>query len=205
MNDKPFAPATDRNSQPILKVLRQEFADATSILEIGSGTGQHAVCFAADMPHLTWQTSDVKENHAGIHLWLDDVNLVNVLAPLELDVLVDDRPAQSYDGVFSSNTAHIMSWGAVEKMFSIVSYVLPACGLFVLYVPFRENGEFNTASNSDFHDSLRQRDAAMGLRHIEALDELATGGGMQRVRNYAMPANNQIAVWQKEVHRDDHS
>jgi hypothetical protein len=151
------------------------------------------------MPKLIWQTSDVKENHAGIHAWLDDAKLPNVLPPLELDVLVNDHPAQNYDAVFAANTAHIMSMAAVEKMFSLVQEVLGPGGLFVLYGPFRENGDFNTASNANFHRSLQQRDPAMGIRHIETLDKLAAAGRMRRLRSYAMPANNQLVVWQKEV------
>jgi len=197
MNDKPFAPATERNSQPILDVLRTEFARASSILEIGSGTGQHAVFFGSELEHCTWQTSDVAVNHAGIRFWLDESALLNVLQPLALDVLADDPPAETYDGVFSANTAHIMSFAAVEKMFSIVSNVLVDGGLFVLYGPFRQDREFNTTSNADFHRSLRRRDPPMGIRHIEDLDELAVQGGMERERFYAMPANNHIAVWQK--------
>ncbi len=197
MNDKPFAPATERNSQPILGVLRTEFARASSILEIGSGTGQHTVAFAAELSQIVWQASDVAENQAGIRAWLHEAKLPNVLQPLVLDVLVDELPTETYDGVFSANTAHIMSFVAVEKMFSIVNNVLVADGLFVLYGPFRQGGEFNTTSNADFHRSLRQRDPAMGIRHIEDLDELAAQGGMERERLYAMPANNHIAVWQK--------
>jgi cyclopropane fatty-acyl-phospholipid synthase-like methyltransferase len=198
MNNRPFSPATERNSRSVLAILRRELADASSILEIGSGTGQHAVLFAAEMPHLVWQTSDVKENLAGIRAWLEDTELPNALAPLELDVLINDSLAQMYDGVFSANTAHIMSQGAVEKMFALAGNVLDVGGVFVLYGPFRQNGEFNTVSNADFHRSLRQRDAAMGIRHIEALDDLAARGQLERVRYYAMPANNQIAVWRKE-------
>lgn len=197
MNDKPFAPATERNSQPILDVLRTEFARASSILEIGSGTGQHAVFFGSELAHSTWQTSDVAANHAGIQSWLHESALPNVLQPLALDVLVDDPPAETYDGVFSANTAHIMSYAAVEKMFAIVGNVLLDGGSFILYGPFRQNGKFNATSNADFHRSLRQRDPAMGIRHIEDLDELAAQGGMERVRLYAVPANNHIAVWRK--------
>jgi len=201
MNDKPFAPATERNSRPVLAVLRQEFADASSVLEIGSGTGQHAVHFAANLPQLVWQSSDVKENHAAICAWLNDAQLPNTLDPLELDVLVNECPTQDYDAVFSANTAHIMSMAAVEKMFSLVGDILIDRGLFVLYGPFRQNGKFNTTSNADFHRSLQQRDPEMGIRHLENLDELAQRGSMHRVRCYAMPANNSIVVWQKEVKR----
>lgn len=197
MNDKPFAPASERNSQPILDVIRDEFLGLQSILEVGSGTGQHAVCFAAELAQLTWQTSDIEANHAGIKAWLRDAGLPNTRDPLSLDVLRDKMPTDNYDGVFSANTAHIMSFAAVEKMFSIVSAVLHDAGVFALYGPFRIGGEFNSSSNARFHHSLRQQDAEMGIRHLEDLDRLAEAGGLQRTRLYAMPANNQLVVWIK--------
>ena len=197
MNDKPFAPATERNKDAILRVLREEFRNCSSVLEIGSGTGQHAVHFAAELAHLTWQTSDVAENHAGIRAWLRDAALQNVVDPLVLDVCTADVPQQKYDGVFSANTAHIMGLAAVEKMFALVGSSLSDDGVFVLYGPFRQEGEFNAPSNARFHESLRQNDARMGVRHLEDLDRLAAAGGMRRSRLYAMPANNQIVTWKK--------
>jgi len=198
MRDKPFAPATERNSQPILGVIREEFRNLDTVLEIGSGTGQHAICFAAEFGHLTWQTSDVVENHAGIQAWLHDAELANVIAPLALDVLTTERLATNYDGVFSANTAHIMGFDAVEKMFELVSSMLNDHGIFVLYGPIRQDGVFDAPSNAEFHRSLRQRDPDMGIRHLEDLDDIARRGAMRRVRLYAMPANNHIAVWVKD-------
>jgi cyclopropane fatty-acyl-phospholipid synthase-like methyltransferase len=197
MSEKPFAPSSDRNKVPILEVLRHEFQKAESVLEIGSGTGQHAVYFAADLTHLKWQTSDVAENHDDIHAWLHEANLHNVQDPLKLNVLEDTVPDTTYDGIFSANTAHIMSFRAVRKMFEIASDVLHDAGRFVLYGPFRQDGEFNTESNENFHKSLRQRDPQMGIRHLEELDQVAAKGVLNRVRLYAMPANNHIAVWTK--------
>ena len=198
MSGKPLAPATERNSRPILDVLRVEFRDLETVLEIGSGTGQHAVYFGAELGYLSWQTSDVRENHAGIQAWLRDAGLHNVREPLDLDVLTAEPLTTGFDGVFSANTAHIMSFKAVEKMFSLLNSVLGANGVFVLYGPFRQNGEFNSASNADFHKSLRQRDSDMGIRDLEDLDHLASEGGMQRARLYALPANNHIVVWVKD-------
>lgn len=198
MIDKPFAAATERNSQPILGVIRHEFAAARTILEIGSGTGQHAVCFGAALDHLTWQTSELEENHAGIHAWLNEAGLDNVRAPLLLDVRSVSTLPDSFDGVFSANTAHIMSFAAVEKMFSLVSTVLNRAGSFCLYGPFRRDGDFGAPSNQEFHKSLRDRDEKMGIRHIEDLDRLAAAGGMHRSSLFAMPANNFLAVWKKE-------
>jgi hypothetical protein len=110
-----------------------------------------------------------------------------------------------YDAAFSANTAHIMSIAAVEKMFALVADALRISGVFCLYGPFRQGGEFDTCSNAEFHKSLRSQDAAMGIRHLEDLDQFAATGGMRRERLYAMPANNLIVVWQKsgESQNDD--
>jgi len=205
MTKKPFAPPTGRNCQPILDVLRNEFRHANSVLEIGSGTGQHAVAFAAELGHLVWQTSDLDENHEAIRAWLTDAALPNLREPLSLDVRTAAMDGTVYDAAFSANTAHIMSIAAVEKMFALVADALRFSGVFCLYGPFRQAGEFNTCSNAEFHTSLRSQDAAMGIRHLEDLDQFAATGGMRRDRLYAMPANNLIVVWQKsgESHDDD--
>ena len=197
MTNKPFSEYAERNGGPILDVLRNEFASSSSVLEIGSGTGQHAARFAAALPHLAWQTSDRDENHDGINAWAEDSALVNLHPPLSLDVLTAEISPASYEAVYSSNTAHIMGIAAVEKMFTLVGRALSESGVFCLYGPFRQGGEFNTSSNAAFHESLRSRDSEMGIRHIEYLDELGQIHGLLRVRLYAMPANNHIAVWVK--------
>ena len=197
MTDRPFAGYAERNGGPILDVLRDEFSTREKVLEIGSGTGQHAVQFAQALTHLQWQTSDRDENHDGINAWVEHAAAANLLPPLSFDVLTADVSEASYDAVFSSNTAHIMSIQAVERMFALVGQALMSCGVFCLYGPFRQGGEFNTSSNAAFHESLRSRDSAMGIRHLEFLDELGQMHDLQRVRLYAMPANNHIAVWEK--------
>lgn len=198
MTAKRLAPATERNSQPILDILQHEFELCHSVLEIGSGTGQHAVAFASVLNHLVWQTSDRDENHDSILAWMSEAALPNVREPLSLDVLTATMPQSSYDAVFSANTAHIMSAAAVDKMFDLVGRVLGDRGVFCLYGPFKQNGEFNTPSNAEFDRSLRSRDPDMGIRDLEALDKLAAEGGMHRVRIYAMPANNHLLVWVKQ-------
>ena len=198
MTDKPFSEYADRNGSPILEVLRSELSACTKILEIGSGTGQHAARFAKELPHLRWQTSDLDDNHDGIRAWVTGSGLENLLPPISLDVQRDSLPAGFSDGVYSSNTAHIMSFESVRKMFALVGNILNGCGVFCLYGPFRQGGEFNTASNATFDASLRARNPDMGIRDIESLDELAEEQGMKRVRLYAMPANNHIAVWRGE-------
>lgn len=195
MTEPPFAEYAQRNGPPILEVLRSEFRNATDVLEIGSGTGQHAVTFAAAMPGLRWQTSDLADNHAGINAWIDAAGLDDVLRPLSLDVRTEAVNAASYDAVFSANTAHIMGIDAVRRMFSVVGEALRADGVFCLYGPFRIAGTFNTESNARFDASLRERDATMGIRDLEALDDFGARCGLQRQRLYAMPSNNHIAVW----------
>ncbi|MDH5501392.1 MAG: class I SAM-dependent methyltransferase [Gammaproteobacteria bacterium] len=197
MPEKPYSEYAERNAGPILEVLRNEFAACRRVLEIGSGTGQHAVRFARDLPHLKWQTSDRRENHSGIESWVNAAELPNLLPPLALDVLTDADPAGSWDAVFSANTAHIMSVAAVERMFAIVGRLLADGGVFCLYGPFRQGDKFNTESNAAFHETLRSRDPEMGIRHLEALDDFGIANDLVRVRLYAMPANNHLAVWIK--------
>ena len=199
MIDKPFAESAERNGPAILDVLQDEFSSASRVLEIGSGTGQHAVRFAATLDYLHWQTSDIDENHDGINAWVQSSGLNNLFPPLSLDVRSASLPDNSYDAVFSANTAHIMSFRSVEKMFSLIGRTLKSGGVFCLYGPFRQAGDFNTRSNADFHESLRSRDNAMGIRDLEALDQFAVTNGMVRRRLYTMPANNHLAVWKKEA------
>lgn len=194
---KPFAESCEQNKWPILEVLQTEFASVTRVLEIGSGTGQHAVFFAGQLPHLLWQTSDVVEHHAGIHAWLDEADLANVRAPLQLDVRHDAWPAESYDGVFSANTTHIMGWPEVEAMFAGIGSVLEPGGRFCLYGPFNYGGKYTSESNARFDQWLKARDPKSGVRDFEELNRLATAAGMRRSQDYAMPANNRTLVWIK--------
>jgi len=197
MLDKPFSEYSERNGGPILEVLKLEFSNCLAVLEIGSGTGQHAVRFASALPNLSWQTSDLDDNHDGIDAWITDAKLSNLLKPISLDVRTADVIVESFDGVYSANTAHIMSLEAVIRMFSLVAKALRDGGVFCLYGPFRQGGEFNAASNAAFDESLRSRDANMGIRDIETLDDLGAEHGLRRVNVYAMPANNHIVVWKK--------
>lgn len=198
MTDKPFSVYAQRNGAPILDVLMREFSDAKTVLEIGSGTGQHAVQFADALPQLRWQSSDLEENCAGISAWQRSAGLANLLEPLSLDVRSTVLPDAEYDAVFSANTAHIMSLECVVSMFALVGTVLKDEGKFCLYGPFRYDGRFNAASNAEFHRTLRSRDSSMGIRDLEVLDELGSSNRLTRRSLYAMPANNYIVVWQKE-------
>lgn len=182
---------------PILSVLKRYFSDAKTVLEIGSGTGQHAVFFAEQLPHLIWISSDQAEYHAGIKLWLDEAKHTNLQGPLLLDVNQKDWPLNQIDAIFSANTVHIMGWSSVEKMFAGIGRVLDKQGYFCLYGPFNYNGQFSSESNAHFDVWLKQRDSLSGVRDFEALQSLAEQAGLKLIEDVAMPANNRILVWQK--------
>jgi cyclopropane fatty-acyl-phospholipid synthase-like methyltransferase len=197
MSDKPFAPACERNRDPILAVLRTHFADRKRVLEIGSGTGQHAVYFAAALPHLVWQTSDVPENLPGIRMWLDEAHLPNTPAPIELDVGGAAWPNGPYDALFSANTLHIMSWPEVEQFFAHIARIATPDAKLAIYGPFNYGGEFTSASNAAFDESLKSRAPHMGIRDAGAVDALARDAGFALVDDVEMPANNRTLVWQR--------
>ena len=197
MSDKPFAESCEQNREPILAVLREVFADRSRVLEIGSGTGQHAVYFAPELPHLAWQTADVPAHHAGIGLWLAEAGLPNVLPPVALDVNASDWHGGRYDAVFSANTLHIMSWPEVERFFEGVGRVLEPGGVLAVYGPFNYHGRFTSESNARFDAWLKARDPASGVRDFEAVDALARAQGLVLQRDYAMPANNRTLVWRR--------
>ena len=205
--DKPFSPACERNREPILAVLREHFADTRHVLEIGSGTGQHAVHFAAAMPWMTWQCSDRAEHLPGIRAWLDEAALPNTPAPLEVDVDTGPWPhaagGERFDAIFSANTLHIMGWPSVERFFAGVDTVLAADGTLAVYGPFNHGGRFTSDSNREFDGWLRARDPASGIRDFEAVDALARGVGLVLQADVAMPANNRCVVWRRGKGRRD--
>jgi hypothetical protein len=193
---RPYSPACDRNRDPILTVLREHFADRRRVLEIGSGTGQHAAYFARALPHLHWQASDVAENLADIRAWLDAEALPNTAAPLELDVN-GEWPAAVFDAAFSANTLHIMSWADVGRLFAGLNAVLATDATLAIYGPFNYGGRFTSESNAAFDRSLRARAAHMGIRDFEAVGGLAEAIGFRLVADVAMPANNRTLIWKR--------
>jgi SAM-dependent methyltransferase len=186
---KPYSEASGRNREPILAVLKRVFRDRRAVLEIGSGTGQHAAYFTAQLSHLAWQASDVAEHLPGIRLW--------GMEPVELDV-DGPWPAVEADAVFSANTVHIMSWPQVERMFEGVARLLPPGGLFVLYGPFHHGGGATSESNARFDAMLRGRDPASGVREFEHIRALAGRYGLVFLEDNAMPANNRLLVFKKK-------
>ena len=173
------------------------FADRRHALEIGSGTGQHAVHFAAAMPWLTWQCSDVAEHQPGIRAWLDEAALPNTPAPIELDVARGPWPTARFDAVFSANTLHIMGWPEVEAFLAGLGAVLADAATVVVYGPFNYGGTYTSHSNREFDGWLRARDPRSGIRDFEAVDALARGVGLDLVEDVAMPANNRCLVWRR--------
>ena len=184
---RPYSEACERNCEPILAVLKRVFRKSRKVLEIGSGTGQHAAFFSAALPHLAWQASDVAEHLDGIRVW--------GVETIELDV---DQPWPDVDGdaVFSANTAHIMSWPQVERMFAGMAG-MPSFAVLCLYGPFSYGGSHTSDSNRRFDAMLRAGDPASGIRDFEAICALAERCGLLFVEDNAMPANNRLLVFRK--------
>ena len=193
---KPHSEPCERNKGPILEVLRQHFAGRRRVLEIGSGTGQHAVHFAGALPGLTWQTSDLEPNLAGIRLWIAEARLPNLKPPIALDVF-GPWPDAQFDAVFTANTLHIMSWVGVRALFAALPAILEEGGVFAAYGPFKYGGAFTSASNAAFDAWLRQRSPQSGIRDFEAVDALARSSGMALLEDRPMPANNRALLWRR--------
>ena len=194
---KPFSESCEQNKQPILTVLKRYLLNVKTLLEIGSGTGQHAVFFAGHFPSLTWMASDQLNYHDGIQKWLKESALSNIRGPVLLDVNQKNWPLDKMDAIFSANTVHIMSWSSVENLFSGIGDVLIEGGVFCLYGPFNYNGKFSSESNARFDLWLKQRDPMSGVRDFEALQLLAKKAGLEFVEDIEMPANNRILIWKK--------
>jgi SAM-dependent methyltransferase len=189
--------AADRNKGPILQVIAKEFAHTHRVLEIGSGTGQHAVHFAAHLPHISWQPTDTGDFLPTLRERIRMEGSPNLREVIELDVRVQPWPVDLFDGIFSANTLHIMSWSSVQDLFRGVGKVLGKAGVLCIYGPFRYGGRYTTESNAEFDELLRGRDPESGLRDAEAVDALARQQGLVLAADHSMPANNQLIVWKR--------
>ncbi len=195
---KPHAPSCDRNRDPILAVIRPELAQARRVLELGSGTGQHAVHFAAAMPHLRWQTTErTPEQLDGIHQWLAEAALPNTPPPVVLDVAAPQWPEASLqaDAVFTANTLHYMPWPSVQALFAHLPQALAPGACLIAYGPFRIDGQHTSASNVQFDQWLAGVDPRFAVRDLTEVDALARAIGLQQVARHPMPANNVTVVW----------
>ena len=193
---KPYSEACARNREPILEVLQRHFAERRRVLEIGSGTGQHAVHFAAAMPHLSWQTSERPAHLAGLQPWLEEAALANLPPPLALDV-AGPWPAARFDAVFTANTLHIMSWTHVCALFAALPDVLAPEAVLAVYGPFNYGGTFTSPSNAAFDQWLKKRSSDSGVRDFEAVDALARSAGLALIEDCAMPAHNRTLLWRR--------
>jgi hypothetical protein len=198
MTALPCSLACERNREPILACIAPVFARASRVVEIGSGTGQHAVWFATRLPHLAWVTTDLPANHDGIRAWITESGASNVEGPLALDATQEPWPdIGSADAAFSANTAHIMPEPAVVAMFEGLGTRLPAGAPFCLYGPFMEHGRHTSQSNMHFDAGLRAQGTGMGVRDLAWLLQVGAlaGFGLEKVE--PMPANNRVLVWRR--------
>ena len=194
---KQFSESCVQNQNPILNVIKPLLVNASTVLEIGSGTGQHAVFFAEQMPHLAWQASDQTQYLPSVNAWINEAGLDNLPGAIELDVTepwIDTK----VEAIFSANTAHIMSWEMVVDFFNGVGRSLDTDGIFILYGPFNYNGQYTSQSNANFDLWLKGRDPRSAIRDFEALNQLAQKSGLSLVADYVMPANNRILHWVKK-------
>lgn len=196
---KPFAESSVQNREPIFSVIKPHLESKQSLLEIGSGTGQHAVYFASELLNLHWQTSELPEHHQGIEMWLDEAALPNVQSPVALDVCNTEhwQNLPAYDAIYTANTLHIMSAGHVKCLFENLAEHLKKEGLFIAYGPFNYAGSYTSESNQHFDGWLKQRDPESGIRDFEWLQEMAELKGMTLVDDVAMPANNRTLIWRR--------
>jgi cyclopropane fatty-acyl-phospholipid synthase-like methyltransferase len=194
--NKPFSQACENNKTAILSLLVDTFRESKTVLEVGSGTGQHAVYFAPHMPWLSWQTSDVHLNHQGISQWLKAYPAGNLLHPIELN-LNHNWPIEKIDAIYTANTLHIVSWPLVQAFFSGVSQHLNQQGTLCIYGPFNYQGKYTSESNAGFDIWLKERDSDSAIRDIEAIIALAENAGLSLENDHPMPANNRLLVFKK--------
>lgn len=202
-SELPFSAACARNRDPILAILRDAFRDRREVLEIGSGTGQHAVYFAAAMSWLHWQPTDRAAWLPGLRARIALEGPANLLAPLELDVAQRDWPPAPrgaegrWDAAFSANTLHIMSCSRVEACFAGLGRMLAPAARLAIYGPFRYAGRYTSESNARFDAELQARDPASGIRDAEWIDGLAAAQDLEPIADHTMPANNQLRIWRR--------
>ncbi len=192
-----FAPACERNKVPILSVLRGILQGRHNVLEIGSGTGQHASYFSRHLPHVRWQPSDLPDQLASINAYRQKSGLSNLLEPIGLDLRCTDWPVVNADAVVCINCVHIVSWALVTNLFAGSAKLLPAGGVLFVYGPYRYSHRPLETSNENFDRWLKQRDGHSGIRDFDAVNELALQNGLQLENDRPMPANNRSIWWCK--------
>jgi cyclopropane fatty-acyl-phospholipid synthase-like methyltransferase len=190
--------AAERNKEPILQVVAPVLSQTHRVLEIGSGTGAHALLFSARLPHLSWQPSDTGDYLPALRERLRREGGANLLLVVELDVRRHPWPVSEVDAIYSANTLHIMSWSSVHDFFKGVGHALTRPGLLCIYGPFRYGARYTSDSNAKFDEFLQHRDPDSGLRDAYEVDRLAREQGLELMADHAMPANNQLRVWRRQ-------
>ncbi len=194
--EKPYALSCDKNSEPILEVLKKYLTGYKSLLEVGAGTGQHAIFMAPHFPEMTWTLADLADRHEGIQMWLKDFPRSNVKGPVEYEVGQDSFPEGNFDSVFTANTLHIMSWNNCLQLFDDLES-LPEESLFMVYGAFKYNGAFTTESNEKFESWIQERFPQGGIRDFEVVVEDLKKRRFLLVEDHEMPANNQFLIFKK--------
>jgi cyclopropane fatty-acyl-phospholipid synthase-like methyltransferase len=196
--EKPYSVACDRNKEPILEVLKNTILPSDRrLLEIGAGSGQHAVYLAPFFPQLEWFPTDLSSNLAGMNLWLNEARIPNIQKPLRLDVSKDDFPKLKFDVVFTANTFHIMHWKDCKALMKLLGHRLREGSRAIIYGPFKYNNEFTSESNAAFDASLKERDPLSGIRNFEDVTNNMSKNGFELVHDYEMPANNRTLVFNR--------
>ncbi|MBO1925961.1 DUF938 domain-containing protein [Thiomicrorhabdus sp. 6S2-11] len=198
--NKPFSQSCEENKHVILESITPYLRDKKSVLEIASGTGQHAIHFTEQLNHLSWQTSDLIESHSGICQWLEEAQIDNIISPIELNVSEPEQwPKTQFDAVFSANSFHIMAKQNIVDLFEHLPQVLARKATLMIYGPFNYNGRFTSDSNARFNDWLKQRNPNSGIKDFEWCDQLAEQAGLTLINDIEMPQNNRILVWQNTL------
>jgi cyclopropane fatty-acyl-phospholipid synthase-like methyltransferase len=196
--DKPFSPACERNKDPILNVLKEIITkDDRRLLEVGAGSGQHAVYFAPHFPQVEWYPTDVAANLMGMKLWFKEYNIPNIRPPIRLEVGKDELPKLKFDVVFTANTFHIMNWKECKSLMKMFGGRLREGSRVVIYGPFKYDGEFTSESNAEFDLQLKARDPLSGIRSFEDVNNTMIKNGFELVVDEDMPANNQMLVYSR--------
>lgn len=195
---KHVAPAAERNAEPIRAVLERALPPRGLVLEVASGSGQHAAHMARAFPQLTWQPSDPDPGaQDSIAAWRDEADLANLLPPVELDVTREPWPIAAADAIVCINMIHIAPWQAALALFGGAGRLLPEGGLLYLYGPYRFHGAFTAPSNAAFDASLRARDPAWGVRDLDDIQPAAAAAGLHLEETVAMPANNHSLLFRR--------
>jgi hypothetical protein len=197
MQVKPFSQACENNKNPIFSILVPHLKEFSHVVEIGSGTAQHACFFTEQLPHLTWQTTDQGEYFPLLQELIAKAGSPCLPAPLQLDVSQPVWPISECECVFTANTLHIMPWACVEKLFAGIAQVLQSGGHFYIYGPFNYNGQYTSASNENFDQYIKANNPLSGIRDFGKVTELAQLAGLELLVDHAMPANNRLLHFRK--------